>query len=158
MSPVQPTDESLAHAVGPGDPPVLDMTVGDLLRRAVAMAPERAAIVEGVTGTDRRRWTYRELLRDAEACARALLARYSPGEHVAIWAPNIPEYTVFQCGAALAGMVMVTINPTFRAAELGAGATTPPPPEPPQQNRPRTPRMDRRQASWRDDDCRRPGL
>lgn len=118
MSPVQPPDGSRAHAIGPDDPPVLDMTVGDLLRRAVAMAPERAAIVEGVPGPDRRRWTYRELLRDAEACARALLARYSPGEHIAIWAPNIPEYTVFQCGAALAGMVMVTINPTFRAAEL----------------------------------------
>jgi fatty-acyl-CoA synthase len=112
------TDIQLAQAAGPDEPPVLDMTVGDLLRRAVEMAPERAAIVEGVQGPDRRRWTYRELLRDAEACARALLARYSPGEHVAIWAPNIPEYTVFQCGAALAGMVMVTINPTFRAAEL----------------------------------------
>jgi fatty-acyl-CoA synthase len=107
-----------AHAAGPDEPAVLDMTVGDLLRRAVEMAPERAAIVEGVAGPDRRRWTYRELLRDAEACARALLARYSPGDHVAIWAPNIGEYTVFQCGAALAGMVMVTINPTFRAAEL----------------------------------------
>ncbi|MFC4945752.1 AMP-binding protein [Pseudonocardia sp. GCM10023141] len=107
-----------AHEIGPAGPPVLDMTVGDLLRRAVAMAPDRAAVVEGVAGPDRRRWTYTELLRDAEACARALLARYSPGDHVAIWAPNIPEYTVFQCGAALAGMVMVTINPTFRAAEL----------------------------------------
>jgi fatty-acyl-CoA synthase len=109
---------SLAVASGPDDPPVLDMTVGDLLRRAVAMAPDRAAVVDGVADPGRRRWTYTELLRDAEACARALLARWSPGDHVAIWAPNIPEYTVFQCGAALAGMVMVTINPTFRAAEL----------------------------------------
>jgi AMP-binding enzyme len=107
-----------AYGRGPDDPPVLDMTVGDLLRRAVDMAPERAAVVEGVAGPHRRRWTYTELLRDAEAYARALLARYAPGDHVAIWAPNIPEYTVFQCGAALAGMVMVTINPTFRAAEL----------------------------------------
>ena len=94
------------------------MTVGDLLRRAVAMAPDRLALVEGVSGSNRRRWTYRELLRDAEALARALLKRNKPGDHVAIWAPNIPEYTIFQCGVALAGMVMVTINPTFRAAEL----------------------------------------
>jgi fatty-acyl-CoA synthase len=113
-----PTPADLAHAAGPAEPPVLDMTVGDLLRLAVAMAPDRTAVVDGVAGPDRRRWTYTELLRDAEACARALLARYSPGDHVAIWAPNIPEFTVFQCGAALAGMVMVTINPTFRAAEL----------------------------------------
>jgi fatty-acyl-CoA synthase len=111
-------DADLSYLAGPDDPPVLDMTVGDLLRRATAMAPDRLAIIEGVAGPARRRWTYAELLRDAEACARALLARYQPGDHVAIWAPNIPEYTVFQCGAALAGMVMVTMNPTFRRAEV----------------------------------------
>ncbi|WP_433503147.1 AMP-binding protein [Pseudonocardia halophobica] len=95
------------------------MTVGDLLRRAVAMAPDRAAIVEGHEDpAARRRWTYRELLRDAEACARALLSRYAPGSHIGIWAPNIPEWTVLQCGAALAGMVIVTINPTFREPEV----------------------------------------
>jgi fatty-acyl-CoA synthase len=95
------------------------MTVGDLLRRAVEMAPDRYAIVEGsVDRETRRRWTYAELLREAEACARALLARYEPGSHIGIWAPNIPEWTVFQCGAALAGMVIVTINPTFREQEV----------------------------------------
>lgn len=52
MSPVQPFDDSRAHVVGPDDPPVLDMTVGDLLRCAVAMAPDRTAIVEGVAGPD----------------------------------------------------------------------------------------------------------
>lgn len=112
-------DDSLSYATGPADPPVLDMTVGDLLRRAVAIGPERYAIVEGCDAAeDRRRWTYAELLRDAEACARALLSRYPTGSHIGIWAPNIPEWTVFQCGAALAGMVLVTINPTFREAEL----------------------------------------
>jgi fatty-acyl-CoA synthase len=112
------THDELSYLAGPDEPRALDMTVGDLLRRAAAMAPDRLAIIEGVAGPTRRRWTYTELLRDAESCARALLARYRPGDHVAIWAPNIPEYTVFQCGAALAGMVMVTMNPTFRKAEV----------------------------------------
>jgi fatty-acyl-CoA synthase len=116
-------EDELAFLAGPAEPPVLEMTVGDLLRRAVDLAPDQPAIVEGVAGPQRRRWTYRELLADAEACARALLARYRPGSHVAIWAPNIPEYTVFQCGAALAGMVMVTINPTFRRNELAFSLT-----------------------------------
>jgi fatty-acyl-CoA synthase len=111
-------DMNCAYEIGPSTPPVLDMTVGDLLRRTAAAAPERLAIVEGVLGTNRRRWTYAQLLDESEACARALLTRFPPGAHVAIWAPNIPEYTIFQCGVALAGMVMVTINPTFRAAEL----------------------------------------
>jgi fatty-acyl-CoA synthase len=111
-------EDERAYQAGPDQPRVLDMTVGDLLRRAAQMAPDRLAIVEGVAGPERRRWTYAALLRDSEACARALLARYRPGDHVAIWAPNIPEYTVFLCGAALAGMIMVTINPTFRRAEV----------------------------------------
>jgi fatty-acyl-CoA synthase len=111
-------ENELAYLAGPSEPPVYEMTVGDLLRRAVETAPDRTAILEGVAGPHRRRWTYRELQADAEACARALLGRYRPGAHVAIWAPNIPEYTVFQCGAALAGMVMVTVNPTFRKEEL----------------------------------------
>jgi fatty-acyl-CoA synthase len=111
-------NDELSYLAGADDPPVLDMTVGELLRRAAAMAPDRLAIIEGIAGPARRRWTYTELVRDAEACARALLARYRPGDHIAIWAPNIPEYTIFQCGAALAGMVMVTMNPTFREAEV----------------------------------------
>jgi fatty-acyl-CoA synthase len=108
------TDSYLA---GPSTPPALDITVGALLRETARAVPDRCAIVEGIT-ENRRRWTYSELLRDAEACARALLGRFQPGSHIAIWAPNIPEYTIFQFGAALAGMVMVTINPTFRESEV----------------------------------------
>ncbi|WP_220187634.1 AMP-binding protein [Pseudonocardia pini] len=112
-------EDALSYEAGPGEPPVLDITVGDLLRRSVAAAPERHAIVEGCADREaRRRWTYTELLRDAEACARALLARYEVGSHIGIWAPNVPEWTILQCGAALAGMVIVTINPTFRPAEV----------------------------------------
>ena len=112
-------DTELAYERGPQTPPVRDMTVGDLLRESAAAAPDRVAIVEGMADASaRRRWTYAELLEQSEQCARALLARFSPGDHLAIWAPNIPEYTIFQCGAALAGMVMVTINPTFREVEL----------------------------------------
>ena len=110
---------SASYERGSGDVDVLDVTVGDLLRMAVAEAPDRTALVEGISDAQaRRRWTYQELLADAEACARALLKRAEPGSHVAIWASNIPEYVVFQFGAALAGMVMVTLNPAFRRQEL----------------------------------------
>ncbi len=66
----------------------------------------------------RRRWTYAELLRDAEQAARALLTRFEPGERVAVWAPNIPEWVLLQDGAALAGLTLVTVNPAFRPKEL----------------------------------------
>jgi fatty-acyl-CoA synthase len=99
--------------------PVLDMTVGDLLRSSAAAVPGRIALVEGVADpAARRRWTYAELMADAERGARALLERFDPGERVAIWAPNSPEWVIFELAAGLAGIVMVTVNPSYRPSEL----------------------------------------
>jgi acyl-CoA synthetase (AMP-forming)/AMP-acid ligase II len=35
-----------------------------------------------------RRWTYAQLLAEAERAAWALTARFAPGERVAAWAPD----------------------------------------------------------------------
>ena len=95
------------------------LTVGDLLRRAVAAHPDRDALVAGTPDpTGRRRWTYRELLADSERAARALLAHFHPGEHVAVWAPNVPEWVLLEFGAALAGLVLVTVNPALKPDEV----------------------------------------
>jgi fatty-acyl-CoA synthase len=110
---------ALAH--WPADPsePLLDLTVGDALRRAAASWPDEPALVEGLAEPGaRRRWTFATLLTDAEAVARALLTRFTPGEHVAVWAPNSPEWVLLEYGAALAGLTLVTVNPAFLAAEL----------------------------------------
>src|SRR4029453_6290670 len=94
-------------------------TTGDVLREAARAAPDRTALVAGMPNpADRRRWTYAELLHDAELVARSLLTRFEPGEHVAVWAPNIPEWVILQYGAALAGLVLVTVNPAYTATEL----------------------------------------
>jgi acyl-CoA synthetase (AMP-forming)/AMP-acid ligase II len=106
--------------------PVLELTAGDVLRRAAAAAPAQAALVEAaptggsLTGAERtdRTWTYAELLADAEHAAAWLGTRFSPGEHVAVWAPNVPEWIVLQYGASLAGLVLVTANPALRETEL----------------------------------------
>ncbi|MCP4038411.1 MAG: AMP-binding protein, partial [bacterium] len=50
---------------------------------------------------------------------RALLARFEPGEHVAVWAPNLPEWILLPFGMGLAGLVLVALNPAYRQAELG---------------------------------------
>ena len=109
------------------DAEVLDISTGDALRRAAAAAPDRTALIEvapegqasivGAASTTRR-WTYAELLEDAELCASWLLNRFEPGEHICLWAPNVPEWIILQYGAALAGMVLVTANPALRADEL----------------------------------------
>ncbi|WP_406195558.1 AMP-binding protein [Streptomyces europaeiscabiei] len=106
--------------------PVLELTAGDVLRRAAQAAPDRVALAEAappgasLTGADRadRTWTYARLLTDAEHAASWLAARFAPGEHIAVWAPNVPEWVVLQYGAALAGLVLVTANPALHEAEL----------------------------------------
>jgi fatty-acyl-CoA synthase len=99
--------------------PVLETTVGGVLRAAAAEAPDAPAMVAGLPEpAARRRWTHAELLRDAEQAARALLTRFEPGERVAVWAPNQPEWIILEYAAALAGLVLVTVNPALRPAEL----------------------------------------
>jgi fatty-acyl-CoA synthase len=98
---------------------VLEQTVGDLLRWAAGQAPDVTALVEGHPEAERRRrWTYSELLDESEQAARALLGRFTPGERVAVWANNIPEWVFLEMAAALAGLTLVTVNPALRADEL----------------------------------------
>jgi fatty-acyl-CoA synthase len=99
--------------------PLDEVTVGDLLRRVAGQVPDRIALVDGqAEAADRRRWSYAELLAIAEDVAGALLARFEPGERVAVWEANRPEWVMLQLGAALAGVILVTINPQYRSAEL----------------------------------------
>ena len=99
--------------------PVLDLTVGDALRDAAAKAPHAIALVEGaVDPAARRRWSYAELLEASERAARALLGRFAPGDRVAVWANNIPEWVILELAAGLAGITIVTVNPALRPQEL----------------------------------------
>ena len=83
--------------------PVLETTVGGILRAAAAQAPGTMAMVAGVPGpATRRRWTYAQLLAEAEQAARALTVRFAPGERVAAWAPNLPEWVKFKLRESLA--------------------------------------------------------
>ncbi len=106
-------------ARGPDQPPLLELSIGALLQRAAAQAPQQLALVAGSPDPARRRqWTYAELLDEATRCAHALLDRFEPGERVAVWAHNIPEWLILEFGAALAGVVLVTVNPALREAEV----------------------------------------
>ena len=98
---------------------VLEWTVGRLLQEAAAAAPEGIALVEGIPDPAlRRRWTFEQLHADAERVAQRLLQCFEPGERVAVWAPNLPEWVLVELGSALAGLTLVTVNPAYRSAEL----------------------------------------
>jgi fatty-acyl-CoA synthase len=101
--------------VARADPSLRELTVGEALREAAADAPEHVAVIDPQS---RRRLTYGELLAESERVARALLERFSPGEHVAACMPNVSEFLLLQFGAALAGMVLVPVPPALRQHDL----------------------------------------
>jgi acyl-CoA synthetase (AMP-forming)/AMP-acid ligase II len=112
---------ALSTAEWPADRsrPILDLTVGDLLRETAAKDPDAVALMEGAPDPEARRWwTYGALLEQSEHAARALAGRFAPGERVAIWANNIPEWVILEFAAAMAGVTIVTVNPALRAEEL----------------------------------------
>jgi fatty-acyl-CoA synthase len=108
-----------SYARGPSDPPVQETTVGGILRAQAAKTPDAEALIEaGMAGELGRRWTFAELLADAERLAHALATRYAPGERICVWAPNIPEWVIAEFAMALAGITLVTANPAYRPREL----------------------------------------
>jgi fatty-acyl-CoA synthase len=111
---------TMSQTSGSTNPPLRDdLTVGGLLREVAAAVPDRVALIAGTPDRDNRReWTYAELLADAARAARALRAHFEVGERVAIWAPNVPEWMILEFGCAMAGMILVTVNPAFQAREL----------------------------------------
>ncbi|HJM72487.1 MAG TPA: AMP-binding protein, partial [Acidimicrobiales bacterium] len=110
---------TLSETRGPSEPPLRDLTIGGLLREVAAQVPDRRALVAGVPDpAGRREWTYADLLADAERAARALRVRFEPGERVALWAPNVPQWVVLEFACGMAGVILVTINPAYQAREL----------------------------------------
>ena len=98
---------------------LVDFTVGELLADRANAHPDRVAIVGVRHGTGEQvRLTYGQLHDEACRVACALAGLAERGSFVAIWAPNVIEWPIIQYGAALAGMVLVAINPALREREL----------------------------------------
>ncbi len=111
----------LTTAYWPADTssPVMETTIGDVLRAAAERAPDQPALISGDPDpARRRRWRYGKLFAGAERAAQALLARFEPGDRVAVWAANCPEWVLLEFAAGLAGMTLVTVNPAYQADEL----------------------------------------
>jgi len=100
------------------DVPLLEGTVGGLLVEQAALRPDVVALVGTTHAGEERRWTYAELLTAARHTAGSLLSVAEPGDHVALWAPNVAEWPIVQYAAALAGVTLVALNPALRRAEL----------------------------------------
>jgi acyl-CoA synthetase (AMP-forming)/AMP-acid ligase II len=95
------------NATSPAD------TVPGVLRDAAGAHPEVEAVVDGD-----RRLTYGELASEARRAAGAFVAvGVTPGDRVAIWAPNSLEWIVAYLGLSSAGAVLVPLNTRYQGAE-----------------------------------------
>lgn len=98
---------------------LVEMTIGRLLIERAREYPHRTAVVGMRHGTaGQERLSYAALLEEATKYAEALLTLTPRGSRVALWAPNVIEWPVIQYAAALAGLVLVALNPALRDDEL----------------------------------------
>jgi fatty-acyl-CoA synthase len=105
-----------SYVSGTSDQPLLYRSVGDVLSDAAEKWPETEALVVRHQSI---RWTYRELDRRVSEVARGLRALgLRPGDRVGIWSPNNAEWILTQFATARAGLILVNINPAYRASEL----------------------------------------
>lgn len=97
-------------------PWVEGLTIAEVLRQTASNHAERDALAFPKLSL---RWTWRELQHEVDAAAAGLLAMgIEKGQHVALWATNVPQWVVLQYATARIGAVLVTINPAYRPFEL----------------------------------------
>ncbi|OGA94908.1 MAG: AMP-binding protein [Burkholderiales bacterium RIFCSPHIGHO2_12_FULL_61_11] len=109
-----PLTRSLAR--GATDVPLIEQPIGAFFDAVVARQPGHEALVSVHQG---RRYSYRELQREANRLASALLGLgLVPGERVGIWSHNNAEWVLMQLATAKVGLILVNINPAYRTAEV----------------------------------------
>ena len=106
----------LSYASGPSSVALLGETIGANFERTATRFGDREALVDRPSG---RRWTYRQLDDEVDTFARGLIARgLAKGNRVGIWSPNSAEWVIVQYATAKVGVVLVNVNPAYRAHEL----------------------------------------
>jgi fatty-acyl-CoA synthase len=92
------------------------ITIGDLVDLVATQMPDQMA-VEYLE--PRISHTYKEFNEICKDVAKGLMAMgVKKGEHIAIWANNVPEWLYLQFGSPKMGAVLVTVNTNYRAFEL----------------------------------------
>ena len=91
-------------------------TLGQVLEKQVARHPDKEFMIY----PDRDlRFTYAEFDRRVNNLAKGLLAiGLKKGDHLGIWATNVPDWLTFLFATAKIGVVAVTVNTAYRLHEL----------------------------------------
>ena len=91
-------------------------TIGEFFERQVEAQGDRECIVY----PDRDlRFTYKEFDERVNMLAKGLLSiGIKKGDHVGIWAKNVPDWLTFLFATAKIGVVLVTVNTAYKSHEL----------------------------------------
>lgn len=93
-----------------------ELTIGQVLRETARKFPDNDAYVFCSLGV---RLTWRQFDAEVDRVAKALLALgFQRGDHFGVWATNVPEWVLLQFATARIGVILVTINPSYRTSEL----------------------------------------
>jgi fatty-acyl-CoA synthase len=106
----------ISYTCGVSHEPLLGITIGDKFDEIVSQFPDNEALIVHHQNI---RWTYSQLQKQVNDCAKALLAvGIKKRDRVGIWSPNRCEWTVLQFATAKVGAILVNINPSYRIHEL----------------------------------------
>jgi fatty-acyl-CoA synthase len=95
---------------------LIDDTIPQALVKRAERSPDRDAVVVRHQGI---RLTWAQLAHESGRVARGLLELgLKPEDRVGIWASNCVEWILLQHACAWAGMVLVNVNPAYRAHDL----------------------------------------
>lgn len=117
---VQPTSTSAppvwSIVEGPTQPPLLSITLGQLLRIQALHYSNHECLVVPWTGA---RWTYSHFDCETDHLARGMMAMgIQKGDRVGIMAGNCEQYISVFFAAARVGAILVVLNNTYTLAEL----------------------------------------
>ena len=95
---------------------MLEVTLSEMLRQQTQNNPSQEFMVYADRDL---RFTYKEFDSRVDDMARGLLAiGVKKGDHVGIWATNVPDWLTYMFAAARIGAVTVTVNTSYKLHEL----------------------------------------
>ena len=93
-----------------------EQTIGEFFTGLVKTQPDHPFIMYPDRGLC---WSYLDFDRRTDEMAKGLLAiGVRRGDHVGVWARNVPEWLTLMFATAKIGAVLVTINTNYKAHEL----------------------------------------
>ncbi len=95
---------------------VIEATFSDVLDKMVENYPDQYAFKYPTLDYTR---TYEQFRRDVDECAAALISLgVKAGDHVAVWATNVPQWFITFWATTKIGAVLVTVNTAYKIHEI----------------------------------------